>query len=484
MKNTFKLLLIITTLSFSLSNANALTIQDIAEKALNSTVVVVVEDKQGNTLKFGSGFVVGGGAVVSNHHVISGGASGYVIHNDKVFKILGILASDYKNDLVLLKIDKHKIPPLSIYKADDLKIGANVFVAGNPLGMSGTFSEGMLSSIRNIEGKELYQITAPISQGSSGGPLLNNNGDVIGVVVSNLEGGQNINFAVPSTYLNFLIKNIGSLRPLSSITPKKAEAIESIAINNEPLINEEGKLTDICCAFGIELGKKLNPELLDTKTLVEEELNELSIEQLEALLLEEEWSPLNRSAIKLVLEYKEWLEIMLELYPDRDETSLTTGSNPKMDSLEKLIIKEEEGFNRWIEILTVPYYERKDSPEPNFAYDFVPENPYQGFDIYKVYLVDEDSLIYRIIAMGKCENMELCDKEKDILVDIIKDKYAYKTINQTRETATFYFGNNKKIIVNSGIDDFVLIYQDSELESLKDMIYMKKLKSQRNTSGI
>ena len=155
-----------------------------------------------------------------------------------------------------------------------------------------------------------------------------------------------------------------------------------------------------------------------------------------------------------------------------------------MDSLEKLIIKEKEGFNIWIEILTVPYYERKDSPEPNFAYDFVPENPYQGFDIYKVYLVDEDSLIYRIIAMGQCENMELCDKEKDILVDIIKNKYAYKTISQTRETVKFYFGNNKKIIVNSGIADFVLIYEDSELESLKDMIFMKKLKSQRNTSGI
>lgn len=484
MKNLFKLIFIITALGFSFFNVHALTKQDIAEKALDSTVLVVVEDKLGNTLRFGSGFVVEGGMVVSNHHVISGSFTGYVMSNDKAFKILGILASDDKNDLILLKVENHDIPPLTIYKDDNLKVGANVFVAGSPLGMSGTFSEGMLSSIRNIKGKELYQITAPISQGSSGGPVLDENGNVIGVVVSKLEGGQNINFAVPSTYLNSLIKNRGSLISLSSITPKPEEVIEYQAIDTKPIINEEGRLTDICCAFGVELGKKLSPELFDTEILIEEELKELSTKQLEALIRQEEWSPLNRSMIQRVLVYKVWLEMNLALYPDSDEASLTSGFFPKMDSLEMKKINNEKHFNILHQIITVPYSEHKDPPEPGFLYDFIPENPYEGFDVYKVYLIDQDSLIYKIIAEGSCINSQACDKEKDILVDIIEHKYAIKRIYQTNEVVHLYIGDNKKIIVAGVGSKFLLIYEDSELKFLKDKIYKKKLRSQKNSLGI
>jgi len=397
MRNTFKLLFIITTLSFSLFNAHALTKQDIAEKALNSTVVVVVEDKQGNTLQFGSGFIIDGGMVVSNHHVVSGGFSGYVIHNDKAFKILGTLGLDDKNDLVLLKIDKHKIPPLSIYKGSDLKVGANVFVAGNPLGMSGTFSEGMLSSIRNIKGKELYQITAPISQGSSGGPVLNDNGTVIGVVVSLLGEGQNINFAVPNTYLNSLINNKGSLTPLSSITPKSAEVIEPQVINTKPIINEEGKLTDICCAFGVELGKKLNPELS---------------------------------------------RLSSELRPH-----------------------------------------------------FTPENPYEGFNSYKVYLVDKDSFIYKIQAEGNFGNKEYCQNEMSILFDIFKDKYKLKhkvfhrswNFGRFKNKVMEMTSGKRRITLSCGFiytGRLTLTYEDFELKELADKIHKEKLSSPKNSSGI
>ena len=302
-------------------------------------------------------------------------------------------------------------------------------------------------------------------------------------MVSNLKGGLNINFAIPITYLNSLIKNSGSLVPLSRIEPTKAEAIESIAINNEPpIINDEGKLTDICCPFGVQLGQKLNSELIDKKILVEEELKELSIEQLNALLSKKEWSPLNRRAIKFVLEYKEQLKFMLALYPDSNESSLTTGWNPRMDSLEKFKTTKEEDFYRWVEIITTPSYGRKDPPDSFFSHDFVPKNPYEGFDIYKAYLVDDDSFVYRIIAIGAFKS---CDKEKNILADIIKNKYTITGSSQIHGTVRLYNGNNKEIMISCDHGgDLWLIYEDSELESLKDMIYMKKLRSQRNSSGI
>ena len=69
---------------------------------------------------------------------------------------------------------------------------------GNPQGLEGTFSQGIVSSIRVLGADKILQITAPISPGSSGGPVLNEKGQVIGVSVATFRGGQNLNFAIPS----------------------------------------------------------------------------------------------------------------------------------------------------------------------------------------------------------------------------------------------------------------------------------------------
>src|SRR5262249_3421737 len=81
-------------------------------------------------------------------------------------------------------------------------IGDEVYVVGNPEGLEGTFSQGIISSLR---GNDYIQITAPISHGSSGGPVLNKNGEVIGVAVGLIEEGQNLNFAIPVSKLTQLL---------------------------------------------------------------------------------------------------------------------------------------------------------------------------------------------------------------------------------------------------------------------------------------
>jgi S1-C subfamily serine protease len=84
-----------------------------------------------------------------------------------------------------------------------------VFAVGNPGGLEGTFSQGIVSSLRDLDGLSLLQITAPISPGSSGGPIVDEKGEVVGVAVATFKGGQNLNFAVPAKYVALLDTAIG-----------------------------------------------------------------------------------------------------------------------------------------------------------------------------------------------------------------------------------------------------------------------------------
>lgn len=107
--------------------------------------------------------------------------------------------------------------PLILGDSDTVRIAETVYVAGNPKGLEGTFSDSIISSRRDGRTKERLQMTAPISPGSSGGPVLNCKGEVIGVSVSvhrALEA-QNLNFAIPSKYLKTLLEQSGPVKPLS-----------------------------------------------------------------------------------------------------------------------------------------------------------------------------------------------------------------------------------------------------------------------------
>ena len=107
--------------------------------------------------------------------------------------------------------------------SDAVQVGEAVYAVGNPQGLEGTFSQGILSSIREVGTDKLLQITAPISPGSSGGPVLNSKGEVIGVSVATFKGGQNLNFAIPSGYLKALLAKTGKAKPLAQVKPPQAQ---------------------------------------------------------------------------------------------------------------------------------------------------------------------------------------------------------------------------------------------------------------------
>jgi Flp pilus assembly protein TadD len=164
-----------------------------------SVVVVVAIDREGRSISQGSGFIVReDGAVVTNYHVISRATDIKIKIGPKVLDVEGVLYVDLENDLAILKVEGKDFPPVRVGNADNLLIGEKVYVIGSPQGLENTISEGILSGIREIGPRgKILQMTAPISPGSSGGPVFNAKGEVIGVATFLIEENQNLNFALP-----------------------------------------------------------------------------------------------------------------------------------------------------------------------------------------------------------------------------------------------------------------------------------------------
>ena len=190
--------------------------QEIARTALTSTVLVVIKDAHGNPRGIGSGFFISKNLVVSNWHVLKGAFTGHVklVDGETTYNIEGIVASDPAQDLVVLKVSGVG-KSLSLGGSNTVQIGEPIYVTGNPKGWTGTFSEGIVSSIRMRPEGERIQITAPISPGSSGGPLLNNRGQVIGIIYARHRAidAENLNLAIPVNYLKAVLRQKISSNP-------------------------------------------------------------------------------------------------------------------------------------------------------------------------------------------------------------------------------------------------------------------------------
>lgn len=207
------------------------------ERGFPSLLLLVMEDGQGQPLSFGSGFVVRPGVVATNMLVVSGASRGWakLVGHPKRFAVEGTVAIDEENDLALLAVSGIAAAP-SLRLADSTKvaIGDEIFALGNPLGLEGTVSSGIVSGIRAVANTSLVQITAPISPGSSGGPVLDSRGDVIGVAVATFKGGQNLNFAIPAEKVARLVSVATSaVKPLQTTTTRRRAADPSKVIREK-----------------------------------------------------------------------------------------------------------------------------------------------------------------------------------------------------------------------------------------------------------
>lgn len=209
----------------ALTAANGQTPREIAQRSFTSVVLLLMEDSHGQPVSLGSGFFVANGIVATNVHVVEGAAGGYakLVGKNTKYDIAGTVSVDNTRDLVLLSVTGASAPPLAIGDSSQAAVGDPVYVVGNPRGLEGTFSQGIVSSVRQVGSDTLLQITAPISPGSSGGPVLDAQGKVIGIAVATFRGGQNLNFAIPASYLAPLLANVQDVTSLKG-RPRPSES--------------------------------------------------------------------------------------------------------------------------------------------------------------------------------------------------------------------------------------------------------------------
>jgi S1-C subfamily serine protease len=183
--------------------------RDIARIAFPSTVSVYAVTDDGDVFA-GTGFVVRPGVVATCYHVVEDTAAIAVapLSGDRTkLTRARLIKSDTVRDLALLAVPSLKLPSLRFSAAEDFYVGEAAYTIGNPKGLEGTFSTGVLSNFHKLDTETyLLQFTASASPGNSGGPLLNDKGEVIGIVSSQFNEGQNLNFAISAIHLRILLE--------------------------------------------------------------------------------------------------------------------------------------------------------------------------------------------------------------------------------------------------------------------------------------
>jgi hypothetical protein len=185
-----------------------------------SPAVVLIEavGSDGKVASTGSGMLVSAdGKLLTNYHVIAHSKQATVrLANGDAYDLVEVLAIDKRKDIAFLKIPAVDLPFVKLGRSAAVEIGHTAYSIGSPLGLQNTLSQGLVSGIREMDGYRLFQITAPISHGSSGGPVFNMSGEVIGIAVLTIEGGQNLNFAIPIDYARGML-GMSQTQPLASI---------------------------------------------------------------------------------------------------------------------------------------------------------------------------------------------------------------------------------------------------------------------------
>lgn len=183
--------------------ALAMTAQELYQAVASSVWGVATFDESNRVIGTGSAVVIGPGQLVTNCHVL-GKAKAVVVRKENVSYGAKLLHADVQRDLCLLKVDNFNATQVEVSPLSQIKVGSKAYAIGNPRGFEQTISEGLVSGIRRNDKDEVefIQTSAPISPGSSGGGLFDDQGRLIGVTtLAFLEKAQNLNFAVPAQWI-------------------------------------------------------------------------------------------------------------------------------------------------------------------------------------------------------------------------------------------------------------------------------------------
>jgi len=184
------------------------SLKDLVGPIQKSVVTVINYGVDGDISSIGSGFFISeSGILVTNFHVLDGAYSAAIKTADgSQYPVTSVLARNQLVDLIKVRVDiaGNRVTPVVLSRVQPA-VADRVFAVGSPMGLEQTVSEGIISAVREMPaGGKVFQLTAPISRGSSGGPVLNLDGKVVGVVTFQVARGQNLNFAVSVDSLEML----------------------------------------------------------------------------------------------------------------------------------------------------------------------------------------------------------------------------------------------------------------------------------------
>lgn len=205
-------------------SSTMLSAEQIYAKYSPAIFYIELYDANGEPISSGSGFFIDSkGTAITNYHVIEGASSAKIMTtDDKVYDVEGVYDFDKTLDIAKIKIKGSGFNYVNIANSGTVVGGSKTYAIGSPLGLDNTISEGIISNPnRIIDNITYYQITTPISHGSSGGALFDKNGNVIGITCGGISEGQNLNLAIPITNINKLSKT--NITKLSKITTPKKE---------------------------------------------------------------------------------------------------------------------------------------------------------------------------------------------------------------------------------------------------------------------
>ena len=231
----------------SLARAQSLTPREIAAAAQRATVQIRAIDARGGVEGLGSGFFVSpDGVIVTNFHVIEDAHALQVETFDgQVYDNVDYVTSDPGRDVAVLKVPVDGAVSLRLGSDTAAAVGAEVYAMGHPLGQTSTFSDGLVSADRTVRGVSMIQISAPISSGSSGGPVMDARGEVVGVATMVMTGGQNLNYAVPVRYVRPLLGTGDAPRRFArSQLPRASGGLASVGERSRPSVEGGTPRTD------------------------------------------------------------------------------------------------------------------------------------------------------------------------------------------------------------------------------------------------
>lgn len=196
------------------NQSRELTPRQVATLVYPAVVAIYTGTSEGDVY-LGSGFLVGPGKIATCYHVVEDASvilvkslgDGEPIGSLKKAVRGRVIAKDVDRDLAVVSAPGLAGKPLQLFKGEDMYVGETVYTVGNPEGQEGTFSSGMTSNFQMTKDPLTFhvQFTVPVSPGSSGGPLVNSRGEVIGIIDTQLNVGQNLNFAVAAAHLRSLL---------------------------------------------------------------------------------------------------------------------------------------------------------------------------------------------------------------------------------------------------------------------------------------